>query len=545
MDARIDNRGEIAESLGLRADCQPPDLVKAAYLKWGTALAKRLSGDFAIVVWDRREARLVALRDPFGVRPLYFRIGNGRIRIGSRVSDLIDTGEFNDGRVVEYLLGKYASTDATFFRSVNELPPGHVLLATATRLSYERYWRPPTDMEKVADPIECARRFRELFYQAVKRRLVSKGPAVIHVSGGLDSSAVACVADLVRSADCSGTLSVFGASARYPGLNCDESSFVDAVAQNVHFPILRWDDTVGGTGDLENPRIDEPGILSVFRGGTVGDIEIALSLGGTSILSGLGGDQLGIVDGVVEDSIENGEWRRAMRELLRFPGATTRQRLNRIRHVVAQGVPSAFRDSMRRFRAQIPRWLAPDLRAHARALEALEQPEGEFSSHVQRAMWRRLNSPEMQRNVAVMNAVALSRNAEYRFPYLDRDLVSFSLSIPHSLLPRPAPYARLHRQALADVLPSAIVARSWKAEFTPVLRKRIIRSQQSIGNLFDSGWASGRYVDRELARQFCRSTMTSTDENPVAWRQVWAILTLEAWMKAVIRYHAERKEYRT
>src|SRR4029077_18563520 len=82
-DARIDNRGELIAALGLsdRSGDQITDsaLILGAYEKWGDASPERLLGDFAYVIWDRRQRSLFCARDHFGVRTFYYYHSPGRI----------------------------------------------------------------------------------------------------------------------------------------------------------------------------------------------------------------------------------------------------------------------------------------------------------------------------------------------------------------------------------------------------------------------------------------------------------------------------------
>ena len=70
-DVRLDNRDELLGALGLRSSTSrpttDPELLLAAYRRWGTECPERLLGAFAFAVWDGRERRLFLARDPFGV----------------------------------------------------------------------------------------------------------------------------------------------------------------------------------------------------------------------------------------------------------------------------------------------------------------------------------------------------------------------------------------------------------------------------------------------------------------------------------------------
>jgi asparagine synthase (glutamine-hydrolysing) len=547
-DCRIDNRDELVAQLRLAPAASGPEIVARAYLAWGEDFPARLSGDFAIVLWDARQARLLVARDPFGVRPLFFAAQSQTISISSSVESLLRVvggpPRLDEVRPIEYLLDRYASSDATFFREIREVPAGHLVVMSRAGRESRRYWRPiaATEVSGVgaAKAGEYAEEHARLFIQAVRRRLVSQGPVAIHVSGGLDSTAIACAADVVHCSGGAPAPAIVGVAGLYPGLSCDESPFIGAVERHVSFPIESWDETLSDGADLTEPFQGEPGIRATFRGGTIGDLTIARAHGGTVILSGVGGDQLGMVDGVVKDLLSGGAWRAAFAEMLMFPGATMATRAGRLRHVLKQFEPTGMTRWRFRLRPRLPTWLTPRAASIARDIVASVRPSEPSLSQVQRGVWGRLTSAQMARNVAMLSAHAQHHDLEYRFPFLDRELVRFTLSIPVEGWPKPRPFARLHRESLRPILPKEIADRAGKAEFTPALAHRFDRSRALVEQLFASKtWASADYVDRHEAQRLWRALTAeratgasrSTD-----FRQLWALLTLEAWLRKLFGY---------
>src|SRR4028118_649697 len=75
-DARIDNRDELIEVLGLTdhpaEKITDSQLILAAYERWGDRCPEYLLGDFAFAIWDRRQQQLFCARDHMGVKPFYY-----------------------------------------------------------------------------------------------------------------------------------------------------------------------------------------------------------------------------------------------------------------------------------------------------------------------------------------------------------------------------------------------------------------------------------------------------------------------------------------
>jgi len=230
-DARIDNRAELMRQLeigephrvasgaqGLE-DRTPEDrtshgktshgkrgvpdseLILRAYQRWGAHCAEHLVGAFAFALWDAAEHRLLCTRDPMGVRPLYYHHGaEGHILVASEIKAILAHAaahaELNEERLLDLLLRVRTDREATMYRDVRRLPPGHCLVATPSGMAVEPYWTLTPDPSVGASwsDDDYAEGFRERFRAAVCCRTRSAGPVGADLSGGLDSSAVACVA---------------------------------------------------------------------------------------------------------------------------------------------------------------------------------------------------------------------------------------------------------------------------------------------------------------------------------------------------------------
>jgi asparagine synthase (glutamine-hydrolysing) len=542
-DARIDNLAELRGILDLEPAEPVAHVLVHAYRKWGDAFADRLLGDFALVLWDHGARKVLAARDPFGVRPLFYRANDhdGRTWFASRTAMLmptLDSGPaLDDEMIVEHLLWQARATDATFFRDLRELPAGHVVAATGAGQRLTRFWRPPperTDLETRSRD-ELFEELRGLFRTSVERRVRSRHPVIVHVSGGLDSSSIAMAADeLGRNGHAP---ALVGASATFAGLSCDESPFIASVERAIGFPIERWDGKQSDSIDLLEPSPEGPDARMASTEGTAGDLDIAARHGARTILSGFGGDDLMMATGFTRDLIAQRRWRGAWASL-RAEGATTAAALRRLRRIAMQFLPAGARRVRARAVARVPEWLSPRVRGLALDILAAEGPRAPLGTQVRRNAWARINSAHGRRAVGAMQDRSLSRGLEYRYPFYDRELVAFVLSLPAHCLPGPVPYARIHREAFRPMLPPVITDRNSKAEMTPALMNRVTRALPLIEALFYQGtWASAAYVDRDAARRSLRdATADPTKVRGQAWWHIWRIATLEAWMRRFLLY---------
>ncbi|GAA1428059.1 asparagine synthase (glutamine-hydrolyzing) [Microlunatus lacustris] len=174
------------------------EVVLVAYLEWGEQLVEHLVGIYAFAVWDPRAERLLLVRDRLGVKPLHWApVGDGLV-FGSEPKALlahpgVDARIDGDGLVAMFALFGVHRPGRTVLAGISEVPPGCYLVAEAGAVATTRYWeltaRPHTDTAE-----QTTARVRELLGAAVTEQLASDVPLCALVSGGIDSSAVAALA---------------------------------------------------------------------------------------------------------------------------------------------------------------------------------------------------------------------------------------------------------------------------------------------------------------------------------------------------------------
>ena len=162
----------------------------------GPECLHHLRGEYAFVIWDSRNHRLLAGRDRFGVKPLFYAEHNGALYLASEVKALFAMGvparwSFDSA----YAGGFMVPGERTLFHGVHTVPPGHYLRATRESHRVHQYWDVdyPRDDAAVAAPKsdrEYIEGFREVLEGAVKTRLRADVPVGCYLSGGIDSCAV-------------------------------------------------------------------------------------------------------------------------------------------------------------------------------------------------------------------------------------------------------------------------------------------------------------------------------------------------------------------
>ena len=166
------------------------------YEDFGTQCLHHLRGEFAMVIWDQTRRQLMAARDRFGIKPLFYAWHEEKLYLASEVKALWAAGV--PARWDEY--GVYNSVSMsghmgrTLYDGIFQIPPGHFLIATEKHVQLNQYWdfdypTKENNKPKLRDQ-EYAEEFRAALEEAVRIRLRADVPVGVYLSGGLDSCAV-------------------------------------------------------------------------------------------------------------------------------------------------------------------------------------------------------------------------------------------------------------------------------------------------------------------------------------------------------------------
>lgn len=544
-DIRLDERDELCGRLGLDARrITDVEILVEGYLRLGAEIVPKLVGAFAFVLWDARSRKLLAARDPLGERPLYFRRRRGRFWFATSVEQLLFVEDglppIDDETVFGFLGGEYARTEATFFCDIQRLSPGHLLVAEAGgEPTLRRYWHPPTRFLAFADESEVYEGFRELLEKAVRARLDSDGPILIQLSGGLDSSSIACLADEAHRQNPDALPPMRLVSGLYPGLNCDERRYIEKVVEKVVLPWESFDATDFDFSDLENPFFDGPGGRS-NQAGSARDFLIARREGARVLLSGIGGDDVGSEAGIFRDMAALGRYRTLVEQTLLVPAFHWGSRKRMLADGLKGLFPMAFVDWYKRHRPRrkppMPSWLGPRLRELWPGPRPEEVQKRDWLSQNQAWLFRAFTNPNRIHCVDIEQRQAEEVGVVVRYPFLDVRLANFVLAIPPELRLPNGSYRVIQRKAMAKVLPPEIANRHEATTFEAAFELRAKKGLSRFRRVLEGGtWRSADYVDREkllhLAKGLGQGAVGRGDFT--LYRAMENVALLEAWLRAL------------
>lgn len=200
--------GEIFNYQDLREDliakghifCTKTDVEVALHLyeEYGLDFVKQLNGQFAIALYDDKIKQLLLIRDHVGICPLFYTYVDDRVVFASEIKAILEypgvERKLNLKAVDQLMNYPGIVSPVTFFEGIYSLECGHMLQIIPDQGTKNlEYWDMIYDVEEEDKGEEYyVETLREILKNAISRRLIADVPIGFYISGGLDSSIVAC-----------------------------------------------------------------------------------------------------------------------------------------------------------------------------------------------------------------------------------------------------------------------------------------------------------------------------------------------------------------
>lgn len=460
-----------------------------AWLAWGEACLSRLNGIFAFALHDRRSGEVVLVRDPCGVKTLYYAATSQGVAFASEIKALLCLPGINrdiDPATACRTLGLlWSPAPGTMLAGVRKLMPGKLLVIKDGLIVREAsYSRLPFGPTRPVDAAMAVRQVAEAVQTAVRRQLMSDVPVGAFLSGGLDSSAVVACArkELAQPLDCF-TIDAHTASEGLP----DDLPFARIAARHLDVRLHEVAGSPDVISELETMlyHLDEPHadpaplhVLSICR--------LARERGIKVLLSGNGGDD--IFTGYRRHRALMAEhwwnWlpisvRAGLRRVTgALPSGTTiGRRLAKVFQCADLDPASRLAGAFLWLPPQeIPPLLGERLRGHgsfAQIVQPLMQsldalPQG--THDLDRMLALECQHFLADHNLPYTDKMSMAVGVEVRVPLLDPDLVALAASLPPHLKQHGAQGKWIFKKAMEPLLPREIIWRP-KSGFGSPLRR--------------------------------------------------------------------------
>jgi asparagine synthase (glutamine-hydrolysing) len=193
----LELRGELQQKGHCFETRSDTEVVVRAYEEWGPECVTRFRGMFAFALADFRQRKLLLARDHFGIKPLYYRVGDGYFAFASELAALRQVDDAPPAGSLEavelFMRFQYIPTPHTIYKSVFKLPPATYLLVDfgGRVIGPTRYWDFQFQAQTGITDKEWVERAESVIHDSVKAHLVADVPFGVFLSGGIDSSLVA------------------------------------------------------------------------------------------------------------------------------------------------------------------------------------------------------------------------------------------------------------------------------------------------------------------------------------------------------------------
>jgi asparagine synthase (glutamine-hydrolysing) len=555
-DARIDNRAELYASLKIRqplAEVSDSELILASYSKWGELCPAKLLGDFAFAIWDVRSQQVFCARDHIGVKSLYYYLSDRGFAFATEIKGLLGLPgvprELNEARIADFLLQSVEDRTSTFYKHILRLPAAHTLRVSQNRVQIKRYWSlDPSRRVRLRSDEDYAAAFREVFTAAVRSRVRSAFPVGSTLSGGLDSSSIACAARNLLGKQ-GARLHTF--SAIFPSLpkndlrKIDERKYIEAViAQGGFEPYyLR--------ADLLSPLSDFDKVLwhgdEVYWGPNLymhrGLYRAAEQRGVRVFLDGLDGDTT-VSHGLafLTELAWTGRWRKLVSEargLSRVRNSYTSRRI-----VWQYGfkplVPEMAFRIWRMFRGRPQHTnvnaeiLNNDFAGRidiARRLRELQSHNSATAYTARRSHLNGLNFGLHPYVLELADKTAAAFSLEPRYPFYDRRLMEFCLAMPSEQKLSQGWTRAVLRRAMTDVLPPEIRLRKDKANLNSNFRLSLFeRDRELIKNVYESQ-SMKKYINAKVFKETYERFLSHHSATEKDSLTIYGVIALSLWLQ--------------
>ncbi|MEZ5428763.1 MAG: lasso peptide isopeptide bond-forming cyclase [Pyrinomonadaceae bacterium] len=535
-DARIDNRDELIPQLSFGGkkteEIADSEIILRAYEKWGEDCLPKLIGDFVFAIWDPKRQKLVCARDSMGIKHFYYYYKPGQMfALASEVKGLYGIAEIprdlNETNIGDILILNYQDKENTPYRDIKRLPANSVLTLQENRLEIRQYWQPQeTAKFRFRSNRRYEEEFREIFTKSVASRLRSAFPVGSMLSGGLDSSAISCVASRHLRENDRAPLETF--SAIFPTIaemdpRIDERKYINSVIEHIDcHPNFVEADSFSPLEDMDKLQwhtdhpVGAPNVFmdwALFKAAGKRDVRV--------LLSGFDGDStVSYGYEAFQALARQGQWF----QLLRSAAALNKNMPNRHHEfkklVWNQGFRQATPEFVRKlwrvvhgkpgkekksrtlpsslnfnYRSINPKFAEKqDLKA--RYFHLVEESHPPDAGHI-RSHWNALCSGLFAFALETFEKAAAAFEIEARFPFFDRRLIEFCIALPAKQKIYNGWTRSIFRRAMEDILPTEVQWRTDKANIGLSFKVNLLKygSRDVEETIFDFPDVLEKYVD--------------------------------------------------
>ena len=477
-NGEIYNYIELKEELRLKGytffSTSDTEVILAAYDLWKEECLKQFDGMFAFAIWDDKEQTLFTARDRFGEKPFYYFFDGEQFVFASEMKALWAAGvekHIDHSMLLNYIgLGwvkNPADLSQTFYENISSLPQSHYLKLDMQNGKNEiiQYWDLDKETQTTLSEAEAIEQFQLLFNTSVTRRLRSDVETGTSLSGGLDSSSIACI---IKTQIPDSKFQVFTAS--FPGFDKDETAYAKQIAHQFqlqqHLVTATAETLLNDIERLIHQQEEPFQSSSIYAQYKV--YELAKQKGVKVILDGQGADEIlagyhkyihwflqekvkvggnkAEADAFAKNNIQvNWSWKNKLAS--RFPDFAAVQLENKANKEILNN-----------------KFIANNYRKTYFNKKSIFKPT---VSKLNDLLYYNTMRNGLEELLRYADRNSMAHGVEVRLPFLSHELVQFIFSLPSQYKMQKGFTKYILRQAMKDRLPSSIVYRTDKIGYEP------------------------------------------------------------------------------
>lgn len=553
--------GEIYNFLELRAELErkghcfrtssDTEVIVHAYEEYGFDCVRLFNGMFAFALYDTNTRCLFLARDRLGIKPLHYtRFEDGTFIFASEIKSLLRYERVNrsmDINSLHFLLNlRYIPGDRTMFRGIRRLPAGHIIILKDNQTIIKKFWDPETTRTVFSEDYYI-KSLRKLLEEAVRRHLRSDVPVGMLLSGGIDSSTIVALASQMTEEP----LQTF-----CMGFGNENDEIKDAAFVADYFGTDHHELIVDTHLLKDYPRMiwyaDEPkrNLYPYYISEMVGSKV-------KTVLGGLGSDEL------FGGYVFKYNFVRGIEEIQRKTIAERKAEIARIADnlinfqtcygTITDDEHLDYLETIRNLNDRTNLYLITQTQdkvfekgylekiyGSKMLCENLESIPDQYSAHFQtpdsfldQVMMADLRIKMIDDFLLVDDRMNMAHSVESRVPFLDADLVEFSVNIPTDLKVRDPNGKYILKKAMGDLLPKEVI-RKKKQGFASGTYEVYVKEGREVmqqvlpeGELVSRGLIKKSYIERVL-NQLPNPKLT------LHYGALWNLLTCEIWYNLFI-----------
>lgn len=527
------------------------------YVHYGKSIVTRLNGIFSFAVYDRIKKEIFIARDQYGIKPLYYYHAGDTFALSSEIKTFTVLEQFNTSinytALVDYINFLWCPGENTPFLKVKKLLPGHSLLFNTDSFSFqtECYYDVPFNGNYAVNTSEkdLTHTLETKIFKAVERQLMSDVPLGFFVSGGLDSSLIAAIAQQINGGKKITAFTIDpGKEVKAEGFSYD-LDYAVTLSKTLGFDLSIVNSKVDILADfdkmiwhLDEPQAD-PAPLSVYNisrlarqngikvllGGTAGDDIFSgyrrhQALRYNNWINKIPAGVAGIIQTASRQLDSNKPFNRRLKKIFNDVGKSQ----NEVMAGYFSWIPLPINKSL--FSGDI----AGLIETHHPGeyfCNILDHIPKEKNS-LNKLLYMEMKGFLPDHNLNYTDKMSMAASVEARVPYLDVDLVNFSTTIPPELKMKGTTTKYLLKKVAEKFLPKEIIYRS-KAGFGAPVRKWIVKDMDEMiyERLSPSRLNNRGIFNSNAVQQLIAENKSGKVDGSYT---VWSLLAIESWMEQFV-----------